>query len=135
MKRYFFKEFINSPDHFRFDVTSTKQTEQALKKIKKKYGRLDFLICNAGYSSSPKKKEFDIKEWKNIFEKNFFSTLNSIFLYKKIFNDKRKKKVICISSVSGAYVSAAPSTYAIAKSALNNFVRHVSKHNKRKYNS
>ena len=35
LKRYFFKEFINSPDHFRFDVTSTKQTEQALKKIKK----------------------------------------------------------------------------------------------------
>ena len=39
----------------------------------------------------------------------------------------KEKKVICISSVSGAYVSAAPSTYAIAKSALNNFVRHVSK--------
>ena len=38
-----------------------------------------------------------------------------------------KKKIICISSVSGTYVSAAPTTYAIAKAALNNFVRHASK--------
>ena len=44
-----------------------------------------------------------------------------------MFNNNKKKKIICISSVSGSYVSAAPSTYAIAKSTLNNFVKHVSK--------
>lgn len=122
-----FKNFINQPEHYKFDVTSFKQTEKSLKKIKKKYKKLDYLICNAGYSSSPKSRKFDITEWKNIFEKNFFSTLNSIFLYRKLFNNNKKKKIICISSVSGSYVSAAPSTYAIAKSTLNNFVKHVSK--------
>lgn len=123
----FSKCFINSTDHYKFDVTSFKQTEKCFRLIKKKYNRLDYLICNAGFSSSPKKKEFDIMEWKNIFERNFFSTLNSIFVYRKLFNDDKKKKIICISSVSGSYVSAAPSTYAIAKSTLNNFVKHVSK--------
>tara|TARA_Y100001958_G_C21203667_1_gene530007 strand:+ start:202 stop:960 length:759 start_codon:yes stop_codon:yes gene_type:complete len=127
IKKNIFRNFINKPDHYMFDVTSLKQTEKCFKKIKKKYKKLDYLICNAGYSSSPKKKEFDIIEWKNIFERNFFSTLNSVFVYRKLFKNNNKKKIICISSVSGSYVSAAPSTYAIAKSALNNFVKHVSK--------
>ena len=43
-----------------------------------------YLICNVRYSSTPKKKQFDILEWKNIFEKIFFSTLAQ-FLYSEKF--------------------------------------------------
>jgi 3-oxoacyl-[acyl-carrier protein] reductase len=122
------KEFKNDPLHFKFDITNLKKLELSYKKIKKKYGNIDYLICNVGFSSSPKQKQFEISEWKKIFEQNFFSTLGTIFLFKKIFNNpKLKKKIICISSVSGSYVSAAPATYAISKSALNNFVKHISK--------
>ena len=122
------KKFHNNPIHFKFDITNSIKLENSFKKIKKKYGNLDYLICNVGYSSTPKKKQFDILEWKNIFEKNFFSTLSTIFIFRKIFNKiEDKKKIICISSVSGTYVSEAPTSYAIAKAALNNFVKHASK--------
>ena len=122
------KEFTNKPEHYKFDVSSSKSIENGLKKIKKKYKKIDYLICNVGFSSSPKKKQFEIEEWKLIFNRNFFSTLDTIFSFRKIFNkSSERKKIICISSVSGMYVSAAPTTYAVAKSALNNFVKHASK--------
>lgn len=128
ISRKLLERFNNSPVHLKFDINKAKKLEMNFKKIKKKYGEIDYLICNVGFSSSPKNKQFDINEWKLIFERNFFSTLNTIFLFRKIFNNtKIKKKIICISSVSGTYVSAAPTTYAIAKAALNNFVRHASK--------
>ena len=128
MKKSLISDFKNKPEHFCFDITSYKDLEKSFKKIKQKYKKIDYLICNVGYSSSSKKKQFEIDEWRKIFERNFFSTLNTIFLFKKIFkNVKSSKKIICISSISGLYVSAAPTTYAIAKSALNNYVRHASK--------
>lgn len=128
IKKKLIKNFIKKPEHFKFDVTSTKSLENGLKKIKKKYKKIDYLICNVGFSRSLKKNQFKIDEWKKIFDKNFFSTLETIFLFKKYFNNNSsKKKIICISSISGMYVSAAPTTYAIAKSALNNFVKHASK--------
>ena len=121
-------QFNNNPEHLKFDIMDTKKLETNLKKIKKKFGNIDFLICNVGFSSTPKKKQFDTNEWKMVFEKNFFSTLNTIFSFRKIFkNSKILKKIICISSVSGTYVSAAPTSYAIAKAAINNFVSHASK--------
>ncbi len=128
IKKSIMRDFKNKPEHFCFDVTSEKAIKKSFKNIKKKYKKIDYLICNVGYSSSSKKKQFEIDEWRKIFERNFFSTLNTIFLFKKIFkNIKSPKKIICISSISGLYVSAAPTTYAIAKSALNNYVRHASK--------
>ncbi len=128
IKKSLTSSFKNNPEHFCFDVTSYKDLEKAFKKIKRKYKKIDYLICNVGYSSSSKKKQFEIDEWRKIFERNFFSTLNTIFLFKKIFkNIKSSKKIICISSISGLYVSAAPTTYAIAKSTLNSYVRHASK--------
>ena len=72
------------------------------------------------------KKNLILKSGKIFLKKISFQHLTQFFFIKKYLMIK-EKKVICISSVSGAYVSAAPSTYAIAKSALNNFVRHVSK--------
>ena len=102
ISRKLLERFTNSPVHLKFDITKIKKLEMNFKKIKKKYGEMDCLICNVGFSSSPKNKQFDINEWKLIFERNFFSTLNTIFLFRKIFNNtKIKKKIICISSVSG----------------------------------
>ena len=123
-----YKNFSKKPLHLRFDISNSNKLEANLKKLKKIYGNIDYLICNVGFSTSSEKKQFEIKEWRMMFERNFFSTLNTIFAFRKIFkNIKKKKKIICISSVSGSYVSAAPSSYAIAKSAINNFVRHMAK--------
>jgi len=128
LNKKIYKKFINKPEHLKFDISNAAKLENNFKKIKKKYGNIDYLICNVGYSSSSQKKQFDINEWKMMFDKNFFSTLNTIFLFRKIFkNSNTQKKIICISSVSGTYVSAAPSSYAVAKAAINNFVRHTSK--------
>lgn len=128
LSKKIYKTFVNNPVHLKFDISNAAKLESNLIKIKKKYGNIDYLICNVGFSSSTEKKQFDINEWKMMFDKNFFSTLNTIFLFRKIFkNSKTQKKVICISSVSGTYVSAAPSSYAVAKAAINNFVRHTSR--------
>ena len=60
IKKTFLREFKNNPEHYPFDVTSKKKLDNALKKIKKKYKKIDYLICNVGFSSSPKTKQFEI---------------------------------------------------------------------------
>ena len=127
MSKSFHKKLEFKHDHYIFDNNLEKKTQLQMKKIFKKYKKIDFLICNVGYSNSDKNKINSLREWKFIFENNFFSALNVIFSFLKFSTKKGKIKIICISSVSGMYVSPAPSTYAVAKAALNSFVRHISK--------
>jgi len=126
-RKSFYENLGFKHDHYIFDNNLEKKTQLEMKKIFKKYKKIDFLICNVGHSNSNTKKINSLKEWKFIFENNFFSALNVIFSFLKFSTKKDKIKIICISSVSGMYVSPAPSTYAVAKAALNSFVRHVSK--------
>lgn len=88
---------------------------------------LDILICNVGSGSSVKPGLENYKHWKKSFEKNFFSATNVIEESKKHLV-KSKGVIICISSICGLeYVEGAPTTYSVAKAALNSYVKMTSK--------
>ena len=116
------KKIVNS-SYIRGDVTK----EKDLKKIQKKIEDLHVLICNVGNGKSAKPGDERLEDWKKSFEENFYSTVKTIkFFEKKLI--KSKGLVICISSICGIeYISGAPLTYSVSKSALNSFVRYYSK--------
>ena len=110
------------------DVTIEKNCKRLIKNCEKAIGNLDIVICNVGSGKSVETGKEDVKEWKRVFDINFFSTVNTVNALKDYSNSK-KLSVICISSICGnEYVPGAPATYSVAKSALNNYVNIYSKY-------
>tara|TARA_B100000902_G_C27090027_1_gene803351 strand:- start:84 stop:818 length:735 start_codon:yes stop_codon:yes gene_type:complete len=110
-------------DYFLGDLTDQKKINLLIKKIKKKYNYIDVLICNLGSSNFQKNN----KNYHNAFKYNFYSTTNLVES-SKIILKKAKSKIICISSICGLErIEGAPIGYSIAKSALNFYIKLISK--------
>ena len=108
---------INS-ELFNYDVFEDRELGKLRKKVKQKFNKLDFLICNVG------KSNFDLnhKDIKYAFNANFFSAVNLISFLGYLI--KPNGRIICISSICGLeYLDGAPYGYSIAKSALNSYVK------------
>ena len=110
---------LNNCDYFVSDITNKKSILSMVKKIKKKYNRIDYLICNYG-NSNFKNNNHDIK---HAFEHNFFSSVETIYSFLPLLK-KNTSKIICISSICGIEkIEGAPIGYSLAKSSINSFVR------------
>ena len=112
-----------SCDYFLGDLTNKKKINLLENTLKKKNKHLDILICNLGNSEFKKNN----KDYENAFNYNFYSTVNLVESSKKILK-KRKSKIICISSICGVEsIEGAPIGYSIAKSALNFYIKLISR--------
>lgn len=110
-------------DYFLGDLTNEKKIHSLVKKLKKKYGYIDLLICNLGSSNFKKNN----KDYKNAFKYNFHSTATLVESSKSILK-KTRSKIICISSICGVEsIEGAPIGYSIAKSALNFYIKLISR--------
>ena len=110
-------------DYFLGDLTDKKNIKTLTSKIKKEYSYIDILICNLGNSDFKKNdKDFD-----HALKYNLLTTTNLINNSKKIFKNN-VTKIICISSICGVErIEGAPIGYSIAKSALNFYIKLISK--------
>lgn len=108
--------------YFKIDLSKELSIKKSIKKIKKRFKKIDTLICNYG-DSNFKKNNSDFNYALN---NNFFSTTNTIkYLLPLLKNNS--SKIICISSICGIeFIKNAPIGYSIAKSALNNYVKMIS---------
>ena len=62
-----------------------KQVISSIKKLKKKFQKIDFLICNVGSGKVNKKKTGTASEWKRMMDINLFSSIIVIENFFKIF--------------------------------------------------
>jgi len=120
------REFPERTSYFVGDVTIPEVCGELIKKIIKDWGKLDIVICNVGNGKSvpPGQETFD--EWNKVFLSNFFSATNIIEAAKDELR-KTQGKIVCISSIAGIEDVKASLTYSVAKSALNTYVKVVSR--------
>ncbi len=126
---------------YKVDADKEKEVKIFLKKVLKKYKKIDVVI-NSIYPSQVKKKISFFQEKKNNFLKKVNSQLGIAFLINQIFINYFKKykiegNIIHISSVYGNYVPRfelykdlnfnMPLDYFISKSSLNYFTKYLSK--------
>ena len=118
----------NSKDsnYIKADVTKKSDCQKLIKEIIKKYGKLDILICNVGSGKSVISGKETQDDWEKMFMINFYSSTNMIKFAEKELK-KTRGVIVCISSIAGIETTNAPITYAIAKSALNSYIKHTSK--------
>lgn len=113
---------LDNCDYIKGDITKFNQIKNIVAKLKKKYGKIDFLICNYG-SSNFKENNLDFRK---AFDKNFFSTVHTVESFLPILKNNLSK-IFCISSICGLeIIKGAPIGYSVAKSALNSYVKFMS---------
>ena len=108
------------------DVTSVDDCNTLIKETINKWGSIDILVCNVGSGTSVKPGDENFEEWQKVFLNNFYSAVNVIEAAKNELS-KSGGSIVCISSIAGMESTGAPVTYSVAKSALNAYVKNISK--------
>lgn len=105
------------------DLSCEKQAKNFINSIKEHTKNIDILICNIGNSSSVVPGKENYKEWKKMFDSNFYTATNVIENAKNMVC-KNTGSITCISSICGIdYIDGAPITYSVAKAALNHYIK------------
>ena len=120
------KQIGSNVSYFAADVTKNSECEKLVKHTIKTFGNIDILICNVGDGNSSKPGNEKINDWKKMLDINLNSSIN---LISSSFASLKKTSgsIVCISSIAGIEATDAPVTYSIAKSALNSYVKNISK--------
>ena len=115
------------PDKFLFYKTDIKEfstINSILKNAYEQYGGIDFAICNAGVRSRSSMIESDIDLYRSILEVNAISNINiSKLLIESNLKISKKLNLLLISSIVGSRGFKDLTTYAVAKSALEGFMK------------
>ena len=109
------------------DITNPTHAQNLAKSIENDLGGLDILICNVGSGKSVLPGNENNKEWKAVFDTNFYSATNIIESSINLLSASNGS-IVCISSICGQEViEGAPITYSCAKAALNHYIKAVSR--------
>jgi NAD(P)-dependent dehydrogenase (short-subunit alcohol dehydrogenase family) len=103
----------------KLDVTDAAQIAAAVTAAEQKFGGIDVLVNNAGYSYRAAVEEGDDAEVRRMFETNLFGLVNMTKAVLPSMRARRSGHIINISSVAGRLSAAGTSYYAASKFAVN----------------
>lgn len=104
-----------------FDLSDTKNASGLTAQIINKFGRIDMLINNGGYSQRSEASETAIDIDRQLMEVNYFSY---VALTKAVLPYMKRQKsghIIAISSIAGKFGFYLRSSYSAAKHAIHGF--------------
>jgi short-subunit dehydrogenase len=104
-----------------FDMLSLAEHTDRVNDVIKTYGRIDYLVLNAGVSqrSFVKDTEFDV--YRRLFEVNFFSIVSLTQAVLPIFTAQKSGVFVPIASVAGRISTPRRAAYGATKHALIGF--------------
>ena len=110
-----------------YDLYVKKNRVGLSKSIKKKYPKgINHLVSFIGTGKTPFGTNVNIAEWKEVFEKNFFSVVDLVNLcLPSLKKSKKNNSIIITSSVAGLERLSAPQSYSCSKAALSSYVPHL----------
>ena len=110
-------------DCFKFDNSKIHKMCKTFFKSK-----IDHLVTFVGTGKVSFEMPKNLKEWKNVFDKNFFVNVNIVNEFTKYFRKSKRlsSSIIFTAAIAGIERLQAPMTYSIAKSALIAYSNHLS---------
>lgn len=112
---------------YQLDITKENEINEAVKKILNKYGRIDFLINNAGITSKVSFDELSLYTWQKTLNVN----LTGAFLCCKAvippMINQKNGRIVFISSGSSITGTGGGAHYASSKGGINSLVRALSR--------
>lgn len=93
--------------------------EEAVEKVKEKYGRIDILVNNAGVSDSKPVDEYTSEHFSNIMQLNVNAIMNSVMPVVKIMKEQGGGCILNTSSMVSICGQPSGVAYPTSKSAVN----------------
>ena len=100
------------------DVSDEKSVKNAMEKVNRKYGKIDILINNAGYSVRSAIEEIDTKELSKMFEVNVYGIIRMIQAVAPYMRKQNSGRIINIGSISGKLTGCVNGGYCASKHAV-----------------
>ena len=110
---------------FPLDVTNLERCKSVFDEIKNKYDDIEICFFSTGTWYPRKEKEIDIEQINNVFDINFFGTLNCIKAAENYFKERKKGILSIVSSIAGYRGLPNSSGYGPSKAALNNLAENL----------
>lgn len=108
--------------HITADVTDEAAMAQAVAQVEREAGRVDILICNAGFGISGAAEFTENRDAKRLLEVNLFGMVNSVKAVLPIMRCQGAGKIICISSIAAAVSIPFQAWYSVSKAAVSAYV-------------
>ena len=116
------KNYIKS---VKIDITISKMVYGKINSIVKTNGIPDIIFLNAGTNNPNNNSIFSLDETRQIFETNFFGTLNCLSAFLPYLKKKKQSQVIIMSSVAGYRGLPYAAAYCSSKSAISTFAESI----------
>ncbi len=109
----------------KIDITNKKLVSDKINSVVKTNGVPDIIFLNAGTNNPNSNSIFTLDETRQIFETNFFGTLNCLAAFLPYLKKKKQSQVIIMSSVAGYRGLPYAAAYCSSKSALSAFAESI----------
>ena len=103
------------------DITKSNEILKVFKVISDRFGKLDVLVNNAGFGFAGAVEEATITEVREVFETNFFGTLQLTQTFLPLLRQQKKGHIIQVSSHGGFKAVPGFGIYNASKFALEGF--------------
>ncbi|MBR4157704.1 MAG: SDR family NAD(P)-dependent oxidoreductase [Oscillospiraceae bacterium] len=108
--------------HLTADMTDEASVDAAFAQILEECGRIDVLVCNAGWGISGAVEFTTVEDAKKLFDVNFFGALRCIRAVVPAMRAQNSGRIVCLSSVAGPLAIPYQAFYSASKAAVNDLV-------------
>ena len=109
------------------DVCDDGSVQRAIAAVNQKAGAIDVLINNAGFVQIGAVEDLRLEDWRRQFETNFFGVIRVTKAVLPQMRERRRGRILMMSSVSGFVTPPTQGAYSASKhaiEALSNALRH-----------
>ena len=110
---------------FPLDVVDLENSKTVFKNIINKLGEIDLCVFSTGTYDPNSERKIDVEQIKNVFDVNFFGTLNCIKTVEDYFKKKKSGHIAIVSSLVGYRGLPNSTGYTPSKAALNNLTEGI----------
>ena len=104
-----------------FDLTNTENASGLAAQVMNKFGRIDLLVNNGGYSQRGEAMETSLEVDRQLMEVNYFSYVSLTKAVLPYMKRQKSGQLIVISSIAGKFGFFLRTSYSAAKHALHGF--------------
>lgn len=112
---------------YQVDVSSSKDTEEAIKRVQEEFGRVDVLVNNAGITRDQLLMKMQEEDWEAVINTNLKSIYNTCRACIRSMLKAKQGKIINITSVVGISGNAGQTNYAASKAGMIGFTKSLAK--------
>lgn len=109
------------------DVRDFRRAREIVEETKSKFGRLDFLVNNAGSTNDKALMLMEPEEWQEIIDVNLTGTFNFTRVVIGTFLKQRFGRIVNIASVSGMIGIPRQANYSASKAGIIGFTKTLAK--------